>query len=205
MKLYCLWWEAMYIANRSSVYSVFRECISPSWGRRILLSPSPNAGAGTVEGSAFEARRIRHQMRGRNTAKGNEEIDIGRRLEAQRLYGNNSCRGGLRHPRKRVRRTKDTKHNNVESPSTPSLDVSCQSAAATSSSGMHESEEMTVHGYFTLKTVGSKVVSCIVSHFFKSCCRVLNTRGRDKCDQQHCGVRENASYGNQKRMRRYSG
>jgi hypothetical protein len=53
---------------------------------RIFLSASTNAGAGTVEGSAFNARRIGDQIHRRNTTKENKEIDIGRRHGAERLY-----------------------------------------------------------------------------------------------------------------------
>jgi hypothetical protein len=67
-------------------------------------------------------------------------------------------RGGTCHSRKRFRRTKDREHNDMEGPSTPSLDVSCQSVAATSSSSMLESEEIPIHGYLTLQTIGSKVM-----------------------------------------------
>src|SRR5580658_9776142 len=52
----------------------------------IFLSASTNAGAGTVEGRAFNARRMGDQIHGRNTTKENEEIDIGRRHGAERLY-----------------------------------------------------------------------------------------------------------------------
>ena len=71
-----------------------------------------------------------------------------------------SNRGGRPHSRKRVRRTKDREHNDVEGPLTHPLDVSCQ-AAASSFSFAQESEEMPIHGYFTLKTVASKVVYCL--------------------------------------------
>lgn len=66
--------------------------------------------------------------------------------------------GGRPRSRKRVRRTKDTEDDDVATPSTHSLDASYQAAAGTSSSGMHESEEIPIHGYFTLKMVQSKVV-----------------------------------------------
>lgn len=69
--------------------------------------------------------------------------------------------GGRPRSRKRVRWTKDTEDNDVEAPSTHSLDVSCQAAAATSSGSMHESEEIPIHGYFTLKTIESKVAYCL--------------------------------------------
>jgi hypothetical protein len=49
----------------------------------------------------------------------------------------------------------------VEGPATYPLDVLCQAATATSSSSTQESEEMPIHGYFTLKTVASKVVYCL--------------------------------------------
>ena len=61
-----------------------------------------------------------------------------------------SKRGRRPRPRKRVRWVKDTKDNGVEAPSTHSLDISCQAAAATSPDSMHESEEIPIHGYFTL-------------------------------------------------------
>jgi len=53
----------------------------------VLLLSSPMAGAGTAKGSGvqIEARRIGDQMHRRNTTEENEEIDIGRRHEAQRL------------------------------------------------------------------------------------------------------------------------
>ena len=72
-----------------------------------------------------------------------------------------SKRGGRPRPRKRVRWTKDTMDNGVEAPSTYSLDVSYQAAVATSPDSMHESEEIPIHGYFTLKTIESKVVYCL--------------------------------------------
>jgi hypothetical protein len=72
-----------------------------------------------------------------------------------------SKRGGRPRSRKRVRRTKDRAHNDVEGPPTHPLDVSCQAAAVSSSSRMQESEEMPIHGYFALKTVASKVVYCL--------------------------------------------
>lgn len=64
--------------------------------------------------------------------------------------------------RKRVRQTKDTRDNDVEAPSTHYLNVSDQAIAATSSSSMQESEEIPIHGYFTLKTIASKVVYCLI-------------------------------------------
>jgi hypothetical protein len=69
--------------------------------------------------------------------------------------------GGRPRSRKRVRRTKDTGDNDVEAPSTHYLDVSDQAIAATSSGSMQESEEIPIHGYFTLKTIASKVVYCL--------------------------------------------
>jgi hypothetical protein len=55
--------------------------------------------------------------------------------------------GGPRRSRKRARRAKDTEDNDVEAPFTHSLDAS--------------SEEIPIHGYFTLKTIKSKVVYCL--------------------------------------------
>ena len=49
-------------------------------------------------------------------------------------------------------------HDDVESPSTHTLDVSYQATAATSSVNMQESEEIPIRGYLTLKTIESKVV-----------------------------------------------
>merc|ERR1712072_823600 len=49
-------------------------------------------------------------------------------------------------------------HDDVESPSTHTFDVSYQATAATSSVDMQESEEIPIRGYLTLKTIGSKVV-----------------------------------------------
>jgi hypothetical protein len=63
--------------------------------------------------------------------------------------------------RKRARRMKDTEHNDVETPSTHSLNISYQAITATSSSSMQESEEIPIHGYLTLKTMESKVVYCL--------------------------------------------
>ena len=70
-------------------------------------------------------------------------------------------RGGRRHSRKRVRRTKDTAHNDVEENHPHPVDSSCRAAAATSSGSTEESEEMPIQGYFTLRTVGSRVVYCL--------------------------------------------
>jgi hypothetical protein len=67
----------------------------------------------------------------------------------------------LLHSRKRVKRAKDTEHNDIETPFTHSLNVSCQATIATSSVSMQESEEISIHGYLTLKTIGSKVVYCL--------------------------------------------
>ena len=72
-----------------------------------------------------------------------------------------SKRRGRPRSQKRVRRTKDREYNDLESPLTHLLDVSCQAAAATTSSSTQESEEMPIHGYFTLKTVASKIVYCL--------------------------------------------
>jgi hypothetical protein len=83
-------------------------------------------------------------------------------------------RGGRPHSRKRVRRTKDREHNDMEGPPTHPLDVLCQVAAATSSSSTQESEEMPIHGYFTLKTVVSKVV---YSHIFSRIGAASSTPG----------------------------
>ena len=69
--------------------------------------------------------------------------------------------GGRPRSRKRVRRTKDIGDNDVEAPSTYYLDVSDQAIAATSSGSIQESEEIPIHGYFTLKTIASKVVYCL--------------------------------------------
>jgi hypothetical protein len=69
--------------------------------------------------------------------------------------------GGRLGSRKRARRTKDTEDDDVAAPCTHSLDASYQAAAATSSGGMHEREEIPIHGCLTLKTIESKVVYCL--------------------------------------------
>ncbi len=66
-------------------------------------------------------------------------------------------RGRLR-SRKRVRRAKDVDYNDIETHSTHSLNVSYQACAAHSSGSMQESEQIPIQGYFTLETIGSKVV-----------------------------------------------
>ncbi|KAH6672626.1 hypothetical protein B0J14DRAFT_78188 [Halenospora varia] len=63
--------------------------------------------------------------------------------------------------RKRVKRAKDMEHNDMETPSTHSLNVSYQATAAASSVSMQESGEIPIHGYLTLKTIESKVVYCL--------------------------------------------
>ena len=72
-----------------------------------------------------------------------------------------SKRGGRPHSRKRIRRTKDRARNDVDGPSTYPLDVSYHATAVASSSRTQESEEMPIHGYFTLKTIESKVIYCL--------------------------------------------
>jgi len=51
----------------------------------VLLSASPDAGAVMVREAGFKARRMGDQMHGRNTTR-DEEVDIGRGHEVQRLY-----------------------------------------------------------------------------------------------------------------------
>ncbi|CAG8978009.1 hypothetical protein HYALB_00000679 [Hymenoscyphus albidus] len=63
--------------------------------------------------------------------------------------------------RKPVRRTKDTGDCNAAAYPTHSLDVPCQAAEAISSGSMQESEEIPIHGSFTLKIVESKVLYCL--------------------------------------------
>jgi hypothetical protein len=67
-------------------------------------------------------------------------------------------RGGRPHSRKQVRRTTDRARNDTDGRPSHPLDISYQAAAVASSSGTQESEEMPIHGYFTLKTIASKVV-----------------------------------------------
>jgi hypothetical protein len=69
--------------------------------------------------------------------------------------------GGPPRSRKRARQTKDTEDNDVDAPSTHPLDVSYQAIVATSSGSMQESEEIPIYGYFTLKTIASKVAYCL--------------------------------------------
>ena len=72
-----------------------------------------------------------------------------------------SKRGGRPRSRKRVRRTKDREHSDIEGPFRHSLNVLCQAVAATSSSSVQESEEIPIYRYLTLKTIKSKVVYCL--------------------------------------------
>jgi hypothetical protein len=65
---------------------------------------------------------------------------------------------GRARSQKRVKQAKDTKHNEVETPSTYSLNVLHHAIAATSSGSMQESEEIPIHEYLTLRTIGSKVM-----------------------------------------------
>jgi hypothetical protein len=69
--------------------------------------------------------------------------------------------GGLPRSRKQARQTKHTEDNDVDAPSTHPLDVLYQAIVATSSGSMQESEEIPIHGYFTLKTIASKVAYCL--------------------------------------------
>jgi hypothetical protein len=57
-----------------------------------------------------------------------------------------------------VRQVKDTRDGDEAACPNHSLVVSCQAIAATLSDGMQESKEIPIHGYFTLKTIRSKVV-----------------------------------------------
>lgn len=70
-------------------------------------------------------------------------------------------RGCRPRSRKRVRRTKDNENNGVQAYPTHSIDASYQAAAATSCGSVQESEEIPIHGYFTLKSIESKVVYCL--------------------------------------------
>ena len=88
--------------------------------------------------------------------------------------------GGRLRSRKRVRRTKETGDNDVEALSTHYPDVSYRAIAATSSGGMQESDEIPIHGYFTLKTVASKVVYCLTFS------QELLPRPRDRGQRQDC-------------------
>lgn len=70
-------------------------------------------------------------------------------------------RGSRRHSRKRFRRMKDTARNDVKENPPHLVNSLCESAATTPSSSTEESEEMPVHGFLKLRTVGSKVVYCL--------------------------------------------
>jgi hypothetical protein len=63
--------------------------------------------------------------------------------------------------RKQVKQAKDVGDDDMAACPNHSLEVSCQAIAPTLSSGMQESEEIPIHGYFTLKTIRSKVVYCL--------------------------------------------
>ncbi|KAH8650362.1 hypothetical protein BGZ60DRAFT_534447 [Tricladium varicosporioides] len=69
--------------------------------------------------------------------------------------------GGRPRPRKRARRTKNTEDNNITAPFTHSLGTLYQTITVTSSSDILKSEEIPIHGYFTLKSIESKVVYCL--------------------------------------------
>ena len=56
---------------------------------------------------------------------------------------------------------KDTEDDYVAAFPTHSLDAPYQAAKATTSGSIHESEEIHIHGYLTLKTIESKVVYCL--------------------------------------------
>jgi len=99
-----------------------------------------------------EVRDIDHEMVDRGTDDSHDED-----------YNDmsDSAASEIRRPpcsRKRIKRAKDMEHDDVESPSTHTLDVSYQATAATSSVNMQESEEIPIRGYLTLKTIESKVV-----------------------------------------------
>jgi hypothetical protein len=63
--------------------------------------------------------------------------------------------------RKRVKRAKDMGDDDVAACPNHPLEVLCQAIAPTSSNDMQESEEIPIHGYFTLKTIASKVAYCL--------------------------------------------
>lgn len=88
--------------------------------------------------------------------------------------------GGRPHSRKRVCRTKGTEDEDVEAPSIPYLDVSDQAIAETSSGSMQKSEEIPIHGYFTLKTNASEVVYCLTFS------QELLPRPQDRGQRQDC-------------------
>ncbi|KAG9235614.1 hypothetical protein BJ875DRAFT_265946 [Amylocarpus encephaloides] len=76
---------------------------------------------------------------------------------------NHAAASEMRYPprsRKRVKRG-NMKPNDVEIPSTQSLNILCEAIATTSSVSMQESEEIPIRGFLTLKTIESKVVYCL--------------------------------------------
>jgi hypothetical protein len=123
--------------------------VSAALGSADLEEAQPNAlTAAPVEDQERELRDINLEM-------------VNDRDYTNKSDAAGSQIGGRPRSRKRVRRTKDTEDDDVAAPSTHSLDASYQAAAVTSSDGIHESEEIPIHGYLTLKTIKSKVVYCL--------------------------------------------
>lgn len=70
--------------------------------------------------------------------------------------------GGRLRSWKQVRQSKDTRDDDEAACPSHCLDFLCQAIVATSSDGMQESEEIPIYRYFTLKTIGLKVVYCLI-------------------------------------------
>jgi hypothetical protein len=135
------------------------RCKRPRTTASVGLATTASTASAALESTdleEWELRDIDQEMVDDGSADDSDDKDYPDMSDAA-----GSKRGGQPHSQKRVRWTKDRKHNDIEDPSTHYLDVSCQAAAATSSSSMQESEEIPIHGYFTLKTVASKVVYCL--------------------------------------------
>ncbi|KAF4618980.1 hypothetical protein G7Y89_g14868 [Cudoniella acicularis] len=117
---------------------------------KLASTASVALGSSAEPQSRAQITALDQEMVDDRSANGSDHGDYDNMSDAA-----GSQRGGR--PRKRVRRTKDTKDNDVAALPTHSLDTSYQTIVATSSSGILESEEIPIHGYFTLKSIESKV------------------------------------------------
>ncbi|KAL5312886.1 hypothetical protein ACEPPN_019312 [Leptodophora sp. 'Broadleaf-Isolate-01'] len=107
----------------------------------------------TAPDEEWELSDTDHKMADGGSADDSDDKDYADMSDAP-----SPTKGGRPRSRKRVRRTKDPARNDTDGRPSHPLDVSCQAAPVASSTGMQESEEMPIHGYFTLKTIASKVV-----------------------------------------------
>jgi hypothetical protein len=153
----------------------YRQDATRNIYRKRSRTPATTRPASTVSTALESTELEEHQSHALATALGEERKirDIDQEMVSNGSTDNSSGKdccdvsdaagseiGGRPRSRKRARRTK-TQVNNMETPSTPSLDVSYQAIAATSSGDMQESEEIPIHGFFTMKMIKSKVVYCL--------------------------------------------